>query len=304
MVKLAVTGADGFVGRHVSRLAALQSLEVIGLTRIALEDNDPLNGSLVQVIDGDLAVNVPEFPPVDAVIHLAGIAAVGPSFDQPLLYINQNAAMMVNLCERLLGARDQTRLIVASTGAVYQPSEQRQSEGSPLGASSPYVVSKRTVETIAEYYRGRGLDVVVVRPFNHIGPGQRTGFIVPDLFQRLQRLGVDNKLRVGNLQTARDYTDVRDVAAAYLSLAAAAELGETTYNVASGVSHTGLEILSILSAAMGIEVPDTVMTQKRPSDVLKTTGDAKRLRNELGWSPYFDLGQSIEDFVADAKATN
>lgn len=301
MMRIAITGADGFVGRHLTAQAHQAGHDVIAVTRSVVPEADPLRAQVDRFINVDLAHARPELPRVDAIVHLAGLAAVGPSFDAPLEYVRDNSAMMINIAEDVLAhpAAERPRLLVVSTGAVYAQSASALSESSPLSASSPYVVSKRSVETLADYYVARGLDAVVARPFNHVGPGQRAGYIVPDLVRKVSILEDGDTLAVGNLQSRRDYTDVRDVANAYLALASAPRTSHRVYNVASGHSTSGFEILSMICAALGREVPATTTDESslRPTDVSEIVGDADRVRAEFGWEPLTPLVQSVSEYV-------
>ncbi|MGC5077838.1 NAD-dependent epimerase/dehydratase family protein [Agrococcus sp. DT81.2] len=294
-MRLAVTGVDGFVGRQVARIAADRGHHVVGLTR---SDDVEVPG-VADVVTVDLTCEWPRMPPVDAIVHLAGLAAVGPSFDDPLRYITDNTAMAVHLCEALLRTPSPApRVVAASSGAVYAPSDRPIDESAPLAFDSPYAVSKGTVDNLLSYYQGRGLDTVVVRPFNHIGPGQAPGFLVPDLLEQLDALAPDEPLSVGNLEAERDYTDVRDVATAYVLLAEAPTLAHSAYNVAAGRARSGHEVLAAICAAMGRAVPSLRPGKRRPLDVPSVVGDATRLRRELAWTPRFDFEASIEAAVA------
>ncbi|MCD1269699.1 NAD-dependent epimerase/dehydratase family protein [Microbacterium sp. MEC084] len=292
--RLAVTGVEGFVGRHVAAQARRAGFHVIGIGRSQSADVPGVS----EYVSADLAHAWPRLPDVDAIVHLAGLAAVGPSFDDPLRYVTENAAITINLCEELLRQGRSTRVVVASTGALYARSSRALTEDSPLSYSSPYAVSKATVENLLSYYGSRGLDLIVARPFNHIGPGQGLGFLVPDLIHRLRTLPTGEPLRTGNLDAERDYTDVRDVAAAYLMLTAAETLDHRIYNVASGRSRSGHEVLAEICTAMGREIPRVQMDRSRPIDVPRVVGDASRLREGLGWSPRHDFATSIADAVA------
>jgi GDP-4-dehydro-6-deoxy-D-mannose reductase len=294
-MRLAVTGVDGFVGRHVAAIAARRGHEVIGISR---NGGAEVPGAS-EIVQADLTEEWPNLPYVDRVIHLAGLAAVGPSFDRPIHYLRANAAMVVNMCEALLRGRSVARVITSSTGAIYAPSEAPISETSPLAYTSPYAVSKAAVENMLSYYSGLGVDSIVTRPFNHIGPGQGPGYLVPDLLGRLRHLRDGAPLEVGNLAAARDYTDVRDVAAAYVGLAEADRPSHNLYNVASGEARTGHEVLAAICAALGREAPATRVTASRPLDVPTVTGDATRLRADLGWAPRYTFAESIADAVAE-----
>jgi len=298
---LAVTGVDGFVGRHVARLAAADGWRVVGLSRAGQLDSG-LSSLLFDYHAGDLAMQWPASLRADAVIHLAGLAAVGPSFDRPQEYIETNSAMVTLMCEAMLEWGAPPRLVGVSSGAAYsaETTTEAVDERTPTAPTSPYVVSKLLVEQQLGYYARRGIDTVIARPFNHIGPGQGPGFLVPDLTAALRELPPGAPLPAGNLATERDYTDVRDVAAAYLMLAGAPSHEHPVYNVCSGRAVAGHELLAVLSSALEIPVPQTIVdpARLRAVDNPRITGSAARLRDEYGWAPQIDIAQSIAEFIA------
>lgn len=305
-LRIAVTGADGFVGKHFVDLAAREGHEVVAVTRSPLPAGHSLASSITGNVVGDLVSSWPDPGSVDVILHLAGRAAVGESFENPVGYLADNSAMLAHIGEDLLRRPEGTRprLVVVSTGAVYSPSVRPLTEDAPLGVSSPYVVSKRAVEMLVQYYSERGVDGVIVRPFNHIGPGQRPGYIVPDLYAKLQALAPGQPLPVGNLESRRDYTDVRDVVRAYLALCTADSLDAPVYNVSRGRTLSGHEILASLCLSLDRPLPRVVTNQGalRPSDMSAVVGDSSRLKEELGWAPLVPIAQSIDDFVRGQEA--
>ncbi|MCR6711860.1 MAG: NAD-dependent epimerase/dehydratase family protein [Demequina sp.] len=301
-MRILVTGADGFVGRHLVRAAADAGHEVHALVQRPLGEGDELRASLAGVQVMDL---IDERPAVEAeaVVHLAGLAAVGPSFAEPQRYINANSAMFTNVAEAALVQSPATRIIAVSSGAVYGGEEGLIDETRPVHMTSPYTVAKRLVELQSEYYVRRGLDVIVARPFNHIGPGQRPGFLVPDLAAQLLNAEPGEPIHTGDLSTERDYTDVRDVVAAYLALCSARDLPYRAFNVSSGVARSGHEVLEALCAALGIGVPEVVVDPNRirPNDARSIVGDDSRLRGATGWVPVRPFAESVGDFLDQAK---
>ncbi|WP_199253945.1 NAD-dependent epimerase/dehydratase family protein [Mycolicibacterium mengxianglii] len=297
--RIAVTGATGFVGQILVKHLAVHGYEVVGVSESA-KPPPGIADYLHAYRPADLTRGWPKVRNLAGLVHLAGLAAVGPSFDRPQEYITTNSAMITHLFEQALADGWQGRAIVVSSGAVYGGAVDPKgfTEESPLLATSPYVVSKLLVERQAEYYRRRGVDALVVRPFNHIGPGQHPGFIVPDLTAKVVAWQPGAELPVGNLDSKRDYTDVRDIVSAYQALLELQEPRDATYNVCTGVARSGREILEAICAAVGKPVPPTVATDHRAIDPSVITGNADRLGSETGWEPRIELQTSIDDFVA------
>lgn len=300
-VRIAVTGASGFVGHHLARELRSQDISVAAVD-YRPEPSEELSMLIDQYHAADLTQEWPEVGPVDAVIHLAGFAAVGPSFDDPQRYINGNSAMVTNLCEYYVKQGEKPRIIVISSGALYDSKQEMPiDESGVISYDSPYVVSKVLTENQCAYYRNRGLDIVVLRPFNHIGPGQAEGFILPDLYKQISE-DTTGTIKVGNLETRRDYTDVRDIVRAYGKVALAPSLEHTTYNVCSGQTLSGMEILNSLKSQLGKEGLSVEVdpTKIRPTDAHEIMGDSSRLQQELSWKPEIAIEQTIRDFV-DSK---
>ena len=299
--RVVISGVNGFVGHHLSEELSSAGISVIGIGREdkPTQEVKPLLDEYYKI---DLISSWPEIKNVKAVIHLAGLAAVGASYDNPQTYINANSAMVTNLCEYYAQQESKPRIILVSSGAIYDPEQSMPiAEDGKIGFASPYAVSKVLNENQAAYYRKRGLDCIVVRPFNHIGPGQGPGFILPDLYNRMSALSEgQHVISVGNLETRRDYTDVRDIVRAYTKIALSPTLQRDTYNICSGASFSGVEIFNELTKAMIIpdasyEVDKALL---RPSDILEIVGDSSRLKDELGWHPEYLIEQTIADFVS------
>ncbi len=298
-----VTGAHGFVGQHLVALLRARDVQVIAVGK---EPDSSYHGTpgveyvrcdlLVQDAVDDLLKRAPA-----AIINLAGLAAVGPSYRDPDLYLRTNRLIVENLCGTALRRSPGARLLIVSSGAVYDPDQTLPlTEKSVVtGASSPYAMSKLESERAALEARAEGLDVVIVRPFNHLGPGQDGGFLLPDLVSRMREATPAGPLVVGNLATARDYTDVRDVARAYVELLQPPTLEHDVYNVCSGRPVTGTALLQLLFEATG-EIVRSVEADAallRPVDASVLYGDYSRLQREIGWEPKISLAQSVRDYV-------
>lgn len=305
---IVITGVNGFVGEHLARHLKSEGFYVHGVGR-----EDALSEHVAALIDSYEIADLMDGPSTDsltfgnaaAIIHLAGLASVAESFKHPELYENGNATITDNLLSSAVRQGFTGRIVVISTGALYDPTQPMPiNEESAVIENSPYAIGKMRAEAVARRHKETGLDVVIVRPFNHIGPHQVPGFLLPDLYAQLKEAQANNStsVKVGNISTSRDYTDVRDVVIAYTLLATAPALGHDIYNVASGKSHSGKEIFETLKAVINIDNieaeidPDKI----RPTDIKDIVGDASRIKDELGWTPSIPLETTIRDFVNES----
>jgi GDP-4-dehydro-6-deoxy-D-mannose reductase len=306
--KIIITGVSGFVGRHLAKELFDQGNEVIGA---GLDPNfDEKLRPYVQTYVGECDLTNPEsvaklpLETADAVINLAGLAQVGSSFGKEELYMRINVGVHTGLLDRLKEiGKTSTRVVAISTGAVYDNNQPMPiSESSLLiKEGSPYALSKVAMEKAVKEYEEGGMNIVIARPFNHIGPGQLGGFLLPDLAdQALHK----EKITVGNLNTERDYTDVRDVVKAYALLATQEVLNHDLYNICSGKSVSGEEILKNVLKECGKEsLPVEIdQTRIRPNDPLRIVGDSSLLQQDTGWEPKIPIEQTISDFVALEKS--
>jgi GDP-4-dehydro-6-deoxy-D-mannose reductase len=304
--RILVTGINGFVGKHLVRELHTQNIAVIGT---ASSKPDP---EIADLLEGFVAVNLTDqesvsqldFSNIDAVIHLAALAHQGLSFEHPRKFIDENSAMIIHLFETALVQKPQSypRFIMVSSGAVYESGQPMPiTEDSRVTHGSPYAISKLLGEMLGDYYQKRGIDSIVVRPFNHTGPGQGPGFLLPDMVKQLATLGPDGVLKVGNIKTRRDYTDVRDVVRAYIALATAPEIKNRLYNVCSGASRSGEEIIAAIAKALHGEnaTPKTEIDQSRirPNDPLEIYGSTARLQTDTGWRTTIPFDQTVRDYV-------
>lgn len=294
-----VTGANGFVGTHLVSELKENNIEVVAVNGPQNTDQDAVGIDLTETN----AVKDLDFTNVDAVIHLAGMANVGRSFDEPQPYITSSGLMATNLLETMKAQQSAARFVLVSTGAVYAPEQELpiQETGETV-SSSPYAVSKLLAEMLCDYYVSRGVDCVVARPFNHIGPGQLPGFLVPDLIAQISQSIEDNTpMKVGNLKTKRDYTDVRDVARAYRLLATAPDLSHRLYNICSGSSLSGEtildELLKNIPDAKNVRV-EVDQSKLRPNDIMDIYGNNQRIAADTGWKPVIPISKTISDIYS------
>ena len=223
-----ITGGRGFVGTWLAEHLSELGDEVV---RIDQE---------VEITDLDALLAAVRAAAPDAIYHLAALTHVGQSWDEPLRVLEVN---VIGTAALLAAAREcgtDPRVLVTSSAEVYgpvtDPDRLPLREGSPTAPLTPYAASKLATEAVVtQAFLGHGQQVITVRPFNHVGPGQAPSFAVSALAKRIvdaERSGA-RSIPVGNLSARRDFTDVRDVVRAYRLLVESAPAGEV-YNVCSG----------------------------------------------------------------------
>lgn len=296
-----VTGASGFVGRYLVELLREGGVEVLA----AGGPRDADTHFPIDILDVETLHAAFDLAQPDAVFHLAAQAFVPRSIEAPSETYETNVIGTANVLAALRAWRDRSgrsaRLVFVSSAEVYgaQPQSAMPIEESRApNPANPYAASKAAGEAIVlGEVRSYGVDAVITRAFNHIGPAQNERFAVPSFASQLARIarGGDPVLRVGNLDARRDFLDVRDVVAAYARLAAAGAAGEV-YNVCSGSATSMREILGelIRIAHVPVEVRDDP-ARRRPSDVPVLYGSNEKLRAATGWSPRIPLHRTLQD---------
>ncbi len=293
-----ITGGLGFVGRHLSNHLRAEGDEVVVLDR-----------------HGDLAVDITDGPAVaqamasvapDAVYHLAGWADVGASWNDPVGVFRANAEGSLHVLRACIDAQVGRVLSVSSADlyGIIGAEELPVTEASPLRPTSPYAASKVAAEAVAQQaFLGHGLEVVRVRPFNHLGPGQAEGFVAPALAARIARAERDeeSQIAVGNLSARRDLTDVRDIVRAYRQLIVAGVPGDV-YNVCSGrdlsIQELADQLVALARRPMEL-APDPALL--RPIDLPVLRGDPTKLRQATGWEPQIPIEQTLTDLLDDMR---
>lgn len=301
MKKLYITGAGGFVGRHVAQIVTEGGFGACELQGMP-EGLDIRNEEGLQASIGGVQP--------DWIIHLAARSFVPDSFAHPRETLDVNLFGTLSLLCALRAVNFHGRLLYVSSGDVYGAVPEM---ALPVDESrwpeprNPYAVSKLSAETLClQWHLSEGLDVIVARPFNHIGPGQDEHFVVPALAHQVYSIAAglqEPTLMVGDIDVTRDFSDVRDVVSAYASLLRSGQSGQI-YNVCSGREVT---IRSILQTLCTLARVDPVVVQDksrlRPSEQRRMVANCQRLREHTGWQPAISLQTSLQQ-ILDQFRTN
>ena len=299
-MRVVVTGAEGFVGRHLVPLLLERGHQVFGTF---LEEHPDVAGTTWIQTDLVASASVQalfDLAQPEGIIHLAAISHVPAVESDPGKAFAANVTGLVNLLRS--SADSNPNVVVVSTGEVYGrvPTERlpiRESE--PTAPMNLYGVTKACSENVALYFqRARGVRATVVRPFSQMGPGQADTFVCASFARQVARIMLGKtppKVRVGNLDVRRDFMDARDVVRAYAAMVER-YVGPGPFNVCRGESVTIGTILNLLIEEAG--VPIAVQVDKalvRATDIEDLVGDSSVFRQATGWRPEYTLGQSLAD---------
>ncbi len=308
-MRLLVTGITGFVGQHLAAHLLAQGHEVFGTARrlpaphaaLALPADHVLACDVCDA--GAVAAAIRRLQP-DGVFHLAAFTSVAASFHDPAAAYRTNLFGSLNVFCAVADYAGSGRVVWVGSADAYGQvgaDELPVTERNLLRPLSPYGVSKAAADLAAfQWSQSRGLDVVRVRPFNHTGPGQQREFVCADFAAQIVAIGEGKcppRVEVGNLDVVRDFSDVRDVAGAYLAVFERGEGGEA-YNVCSGIGRTPRQILDRLIALSGIDVEVRAAPERqRAADVPALVGSAAKLTAATGWSPTISFDQTLRDLL-------
>ncbi len=295
---LLLIGARGFVGGHVREAA-----EAAGL-RLAAADRDGGDGIRCDLLDPDsVAACVVDADP-QLVVNMAGAASVAASWERPVEAFAVNATGVLHLLEAVARHAPGAHLLCVSSAEVYgEPTAAKLpfTEDQPPEPLTPYGAAKLAMEVLCgQYARGRGLRIAVIRAFSQLGPGQSPAFPVSGFARQIaaaEAAGAERvELAVGNLAAARDFTDVRDAARAFVEASRRELTG--TFNLCSGRALRLESVVEEMAKATPLPVeirPGPSLA--RPADPSTVYGSPDRLREAIGWAPEIPLSRTVADLL-------
>lgn len=291
-MRVLVTGAGGFVGKHLCEALVANGDEPIATERHA-------GGALQMDVTQPEEVRkvlLQEKP--DAIVHLAAIAFVPQAESDFGSTLNLNVGATDNLCRIIAENLPGCKFVFASSPEVYGKviSTEPISENQPVAPANNYGISKAAAELVVQRWMGQGVATTVIRPFNHIGPRQEDRYVTSSFARQLAliKLGkMEPTMRVGNLEAERDFTDVRDIVKGYLR---ACHAGTGIYQLCSGVGTSVQAVLDSLIEISGMEVrveqdPDRM----RKADIPRFVGNPAKANKELGWKQEIGLNQTLKN---------
>lgn len=304
--KVLVTGADGFIGSHLTEALLAEGYKVRALSQYNSFNDwgwlEGINNPDLEIVTGD--VRDPNFcrhitEGCSTVYHLAALIAIPYSYVAPDSYVDTNIKGTLNMCQ---AARDcgVKRLVVTSTSEVYGTARYVPiDEKHPRQPQSPYSATKIGADAIAmSFYNAFGLPVVIARPFNTYGQRQSARAIIPTIITQIANGA--REIKVGDLTPTRDFNFVKDTAAGFIALGRAEGIEGKEINIATGIEVSMRQTLETIADIMGEKVDyvvDPARLRPSGSEVFRLCGDNTLITSLTDWRPRYDLEAGLRETV-------
>ena len=307
--KVLITGIAGFAGSHLAEYLYSQKFTVFGffLSNHLLLNlshlKDKINLIECDLLDSKKVEKSVKLINPDYVFHLAAFSSPKDSFKNPKETLKNNIFGQINLLEALAKIKSNAKILIVGSADEYGQVDSKYlpiKEKTPLSPISPYAVSKVAQDMLGlQFFLHYGLQIVRVRPFNHIGPRQSLSFVVPSFAAQIAELEKKGGgiIKVGNLENSRDFTDVRDMVKAYWLALEKGKYGEV-YNIGSGKA---VKIADILKMMIGLSKVKIIIKKdtKRipPQDIGTIYCDYSKFKKTTGWQPQIPIIQTLSDTI-------
>lgn len=300
--RVLVTGADGFIGSHLTRMLLAEGYAVRALCQYNSFNSwgwlDNFSHPGLEIVTGD--VRDAAFcrlitRDVDTIFHLAALIAIPYSYVAPQSYVDTNVSGTLNICQGALdnGVR---KVIVTSTSEVYGTAQYVPiDEHHPRQPQSPYSATKISADAIAlSFYNAFALPVTIARPFNTYGPCQSARAIIPTIISQIAN--GEKIIKVGDLRPTRDFNFVEDTCRGFIALAKAEGTEGQDFNIATGTEISMGDTFRLIAKVMDAEVDfevDPARLRPANSEVFRLCGDNSKIREATGWAPQVSLEQGL-----------
>ena len=297
MKRVLITGANGFVGRHlINGFSKVEDVQTI-------VPNRPFDVRDVSMVDAMIERSNP-----DVVIHLAAQSSVPNAIANPALTLEINVNGTLNVLNGLKKAGFRGRLLYVSSADVYgvvPPENLPVDESIVPSPRNPYAASKLCAEILCQQWsRVEAAEIVVVRPFNHVGPGQSDAFVLSSLASQVAAIEagiVEPIINVGDIDVTRDFSDVRDIASAYITLATS-DMKNDFYVVGSGKERSVRSILETMCSIANIHPQIVVESSRlRKSEQRRMVANPRRIQMDHAWEPTIEFEQTLLDILDEAR---
>lgn len=296
-----ITGVNGFVGRYFAEYLQSQeeNAEILGVD-ITENSLNNIKYKQVDLKDKSLVYKLlEEFKP-DYIVHLAAMSSVAQSWREPAACFINNTSVFLNIADSVNELNLKCRILSVGSSEEYGIYDEAIKEDFVLHPKSPYSVARLSQEYLSKLYVDNyGLDIVMTRSFNHIGPRQNPKFVIPSFVEQLVNIsrGKQDNIKTGNLDVVRDFLDVRDVVSAYYKILKESK-NRSVYNVCSGKGVKLSQIIDIISDELKI-TPEIIIDKDkiRPNEIMYVVGDNTKIKTDLGWKPKYELHDTIKDMI-------
>lgn len=295
-MKALITGSSGFIGSHLTAELESNGYEVVRCDLKKTEDTVAMD-----IMSPEMIQRVLEKYQPNVLINMVGQANVGLSWKKPQLTIQLNTVGPINILEVVRAVNPRIRVIAVGSSDEYGNLKEigaNVTEDISVKPITPYAISKQAQELFAQLYvRSYSMDICMIRLFNLGGPGQAKGYIISDFSSGIAEVEAGKKeyMSVGNLDSARDFTHVKDACRAVRLIAEKGHTGEV-YNICSGTTHKAQKVLDKLvsMAKVQIEVRQDP-ARMRPSDTPVVCGNHDKLTAHTGWQTELGLDEILKD---------
>jgi GDP-4-dehydro-6-deoxy-D-mannose reductase len=296
-MKALITGVNGFVGPYLAAVLRSKKIIVVGIDRQETTELKDIIYYQIDILNEIQMQSLFSRERPDIIFHLAGISSVQQSWDEPDLTKSVNVDGTKILLKSIPSSINPKLLFISSAEVYGIPQEIPITESHPVNPQNPYAESKLEAERLV---RESNLPFIICRSFQHIGAGQRIGFVCPDFAKQIADIEKGKQkpvIYVGNLHAVRDFTDVRDIADAYYLAISKGMVGET-YNICSGTEYVIKDILNrfLKMSKTKISVEEDPM-KVRPVKIPIQVGDYSKFSSQTGWKPKIPLEKSLADIM-------